>query len=254
VPRNLLLMTATIRPPEGAIGLTRTDPETRLGDYLGAMSFYLDQVAKASVAKIIFVDNSDSAAALGRIEELVGRSGLSDRVELISYFGLDYPPSYGRTYGELKLIDRAYELSRTLASRGPDDVVWKVTGRYTVRPIERIIRKRPGDADLYCNARKYPRRYADLYLLSWTEDGYQNFLRGIYEKLRVDNTIEPGEALFYDLLGEASGRIKVVPRFNVTPYIAGIRGFNNRPFDSKVETWKFWLRRSLRRVAPWLWV
>lgn len=254
--RNLLIMSATIQPPEGAIGLVRNDPEVRMVDYLNAFGFYLDQLAVGTFDKIVFVDNSDSKDRAARVGALADSHNLGDRVEVVSFFGLDYAPSYGRTYGEFKLIDHAYDLSKTLANRAPDDVVWKVTGRYACRNVDKIVKKRPAQVDFYCNCRNYPRRYADTYLLAWSDRGYQRFVRGLYPKLNVDGSLDPGEALMWSLIeAEAAlGRLTIVPRFNIVPRIEGIRGFNGKPFQDWKETWKYALRIGLNRTAPWIWV
>jgi hypothetical protein len=255
--RNFMIITATIRPPEGAFALVRTDPEARMRDYLGAFAFYLDRLKVGTLDQLIFVDNSNSQDHAARIGDLAHERGLSDRVEVISYDGLDYPPAYGRSYGEFKLMEDAYGLSKVLKARAPDDIVWKVTGRYTIRNLDAIVRKRPLDADLYCNSRTFPRQYTDTYLLAWTERGFQDFLRGINEKVRIDDHKAPaGETIVWDLVAAeiAKKRLKIVQRFNVTPFIEGVRGYNNREYHSLNEMWKYSLRVALLHLAPWLWV
>ena len=254
--RNLMILTATIRPPDGASGLVRVDPETRMVDYLQAFDFYLDRLAAGTFDEIVFVDNSNSKERAARIGEAAHSRGLGERVEVVSYFGLDYPPAYGRTYGEFKLIDDAYELSRTLVDRSPGDVVWKMTGRYTCRNIDKLVRRRPTSADFYCNCRNYPKRYVDTYLLAWTDRGYQGFVRGIYPKLRVDQTRDPGETLMWPLIEaeSAANRLTIVPRFNVVPRIHGVRGFDNRPFHARNEAWKYAMRVGLNWTIPWVWI
>ena len=251
---NILLRTATVQPPQGAIGLVRTDVNLRKRDYLEAMAFYLGEIERGTFEKIVLVDNSNTP--LDFLQELVDARGAGDNVELISYDGLDYPPEDGRTYGEFKLIDDAYRLSRVLQAVDDDDIVWKITGRYTVHNIDKLASRRPRGADLYCNARTIPSKYLDLYCISWNGRGYRKFIQGIYPRLNVCNTTVPGENLFFDILfdGKAAADIEVKPRFNVTPFITGVRGFTNTGFNVGKDRRKFYLRVALRRVAPWIWV
>ncbi len=251
---DILLLTATVRPPEGAVGLARTDVDLRKQDYLDAMRFYLGEIERGTFRKVVLVDNSNTP--LDFLQELVDARGAGDRVELIRYDGLDYPPEVGRTYGEFKLVDEAYQLSRVLQAAGDEDVVWKITGRYTVHNIDKLVSRRPPQADLYCNARTIPSKYLDLYCIAWNGRGYRKFIRGIYPRLGVSETAVPGENLFFGLLFDrkAALDVQVKPRFNVTPFITGIRGFTNTGFNVGKDRLKFYLRVALRRVAPWIWV
>lgn len=92
---------------------------------------------------------------------------MADSVEFLSFYGLDYPLAYGRGYGEFKLIDHAIANSKLIGAGRFDDVVWKVTGRYIIENIVKIVRSRPFDADIYSHKRNYPYRVCELYLLAW---------------------------------------------------------------------------------------
>src|SRR4051812_36686201 len=106
-----LLLTATITPPPGATYLARTDPGARLRDYLWAFDFYVNLPNKV-IGRIVFVENSG-----GDLSELrrLAEQHPEKEIEFISFFGLDYPPEYGRGYGEFKLIDHAFDHSELLA-------------------------------------------------------------------------------------------------------------------------------------------
>src|SRR3984893_14120500 len=122
---NALLLTATIKPPVGIPELQRTDPVERMNDYIRALRFYCN-VSEKVIPRIIFVENSESD--LFQLHDAVSSANASHRVEFLSFNGLDYPPSYGRGYGEFKLLDYAMDHSSTLAT-AVDTRLWKVTGR-----------------------------------------------------------------------------------------------------------------------------
>ncbi|MCQ3976716.1 MAG: hypothetical protein DPW09_25080 [Anaerolineae bacterium] len=137
---QILLLSATVIPPSHVPNLVLTDPGLRLLDYERALAFYLTLIGKG-VDYIVFAENSN--ADISRLHELVHRNGLQDRVELISFYGLDYPAEYGKGYGEFKLVDYAMSNSRLLSAEMSKAVIWKVTGRYVVKNLSEVIRQRP---------------------------------------------------------------------------------------------------------------
>ncbi|HEX5245081.1 MAG TPA: hypothetical protein VFW23_17615, partial [Tepidisphaeraceae bacterium] len=110
-PRRILLMTATIRPPAGARALKVRDPAVRLAEYDSALSFYCGLLGRG-IDQIVFAENSE--AELEPLRNRVAELGHFAGVEFLSFNGLDYPPQFGRGYGEFKLIDYAMAHSRFL--------------------------------------------------------------------------------------------------------------------------------------------
>jgi hypothetical protein len=250
MPRNVLLMTATITPLPGIPALVRTDPKLRLHDYQASLAFYVDLLGSCFDA-IVFAENSNSNIAPLVAACPTGRH--SDKMEFISFYGLDYPPAYGRGYGDFQLVDYAMENSKLLL---PQDVIWKVTGRYIIKNIQSVIKSRPSTADIYCHMRNYPYRLCELYLLAWTRRGYETVIKGIYPKLRNDiipNTHTIEETLFRGLVDHSFGSITIVPRFNVVPVVQGVRGWDNSLY-SKSWSPKLAARRLAHILMPSLWI
>jgi len=232
--------------------LVRTDPAQRLADYSAALHFYSRLVPHCFDA-IVFAENSRSD--LSSLKRQAARDGVEDRVEFIVFDGLDYPPSHGRGYGEFYLVDYATAHSELLRSF-PHASVWKCTGRYIVRNIDKIVSSRPA-CDLYCHMRNYPYRLCELFLLSWNSRGYESAIRNIYCKLKNDSipgvhTIE--ETIFRELLIQKSADVHIVPRFKVVPLVDGIRGWNNSRYSEGGWSPKNITRRVANRVVPWLWI
>lgn len=249
---NILIMTATITPPSGVPFLKRTDPLARLQDYQKSLKFYLSCLDKC-VDSIVFAENSNSD--ITSLEEIVRASGAVERVEFISFNGLDHPPEYGRAYGEFKLIDYAVNHSEFIKSRGGESTVWKVTGRYLVKNFCDIVCKQPANFDLYCNLRKIPKPWADMFLLGWSHKGYEDFLKDVYPKLKSDYDsaeVHP-EEVFFDLLN-ASNTIRLSTRFSETPQIEGVRGSDNQGYLEGSNRVKFYLRSLGQKMLPWLWI
>lgn len=250
MPRNVLLMSATITPLPGIPVLARTDPKVRLQDYQASLAFYSGLLGGCFDA-IVFAENSNSD-----ISPLIAASTKRrhfDKLEFISFYGLDYDPKYGRGYGEFRLVDHAMSTSKLLRS---DDVVWKVTGRYIVKNIERIVASRPPASDLYCHLRNYPHRLCETFLMAWTRRGYEALIRGIYTKLRNDiipNRYTDEETLFREAVDRSFGTINIVPRFKVVPVVQGVKGWDNRQFSNAWNI-KFAVRRLAHTFVPSLWI
>jgi hypothetical protein len=253
--KHILLMTATITPPDGAPMLRRVDPKLRLQDYEAALKFYLKFLA-SSIDRLIFAENSHSD--ISSLRKIVEEAKYRDQVEFICFNGLDYPPSYDRAYGEFKMVEYVMNHSQTIRNLPPKAVIWKVTGRYTVKNIHQIITHMPENIDLYCNFRSIPKRWAEMYLIAWTPKGYQVALKNIYSDLKplmIDGIrVKDPEEVFIDLIEERAKTIKLVPRFKPTPMVDGIRAWTNENFLEGKNLLKFYIRSFACKVFPWLWI
>jgi hypothetical protein len=246
-----LLLTATITPPPDATALVRTDPLARLVDYLQALEFYLKQPDHA-VRRILFVENS--ASDLTELRRLAAR--FPKEVEFVSFFGLDYPSSYGRGHGEFKLMDHAFDHSEMIRSLGPKDRIWKATGRLQLTNIVTMIQTAPRDYDLYCDFRDRPTRWMDLRFHSFTKKGYDKVFRGIASRIRDDlNNGEPCELIMREILAERASGARIIPRFRRQPFVEGISGaFNYNYAHGLKNKGKNYLRVLSRQLTPWLWI
>ncbi|MEO8167616.1 MAG: hypothetical protein ABI623_05160 [bacterium] len=248
---NTLLLTATITPPPGVPDLLRTDPAVRLGDYTEALKFYLT-AGNLNIDQIVFADNSNSD--LSSLKNLVCNINSKKKVEFISFNGLDHPPANGRGYGEFKMLDYVMANSNIIRSASETDRMWKVTGRYVVINLCDVIERAPHNYDLYCNIRRWPRPWMDLYLLSWTKKGYNAILQDVHRELQEDIIKTSPEARMWEILQDSFHKANIVPRFNVQPFVEGIVGFDNRNLAGGSNLIKFYLRSFARRYFPWIWI
>jgi hypothetical protein len=247
---DVVLLTATVVAPSDARNLARRSTELRLQDYLRAFDFYLAELAGGAFGALVLCENS--GFDLEPFSAKVRRAGLQDRVELIGFFGLDHPASYGRGYGEFKLVDHAMQHSALIARLGPQVQVWKVTGRYIVRNIAQLVTSQPRHADLYCHCRNLPRVWLDMYLMRWNLRAYTALIRGVYLSLQQDATPTSAEQRFRALLDRPHAALRVVRRFRHVPRIDGIRGFDNRSYGAMRVSYV--ARAMAHRLAPWIWV
>jgi hypothetical protein len=247
---NVLILTATITPPTGAIKLARTDPKLRMSDYRKALSFYLPSLLDGTISSLIFADNSDSD--MSELETLCATHGVSQKTEFISTHGLEDPPAYGRGFGEFKMLDDVMKNSRTIRELPSQANIWKLTGRYIIRNLEEVMRTRPPDADIYCHCRNIPMRWIDLYVLCWNRDSYDEVLKNIFHSLREDTGNGSAEQAFRKIIDEQTFNAKIVKRFRTLPKLEGTRGVDNQRYQEM--SLKYSLRKSANYLAPWLWI
>src|SRR5437667_4614247 len=98
----VLLMTATLNPPPGAVA--RADPGERLADYAAALAFYL-QVPAQIINRIIIADNS--FAGMDFLRPVAADTKHDKVVEMMSFAANDHAVSLGKAYGEFRLMDMA---------------------------------------------------------------------------------------------------------------------------------------------------
>jgi hypothetical protein len=245
----ILLLTATVTPPAGAVQLQRTDPGQRLDDYAQALQFYIPLLERRVFDAIVFTENSESD--IGRLRGAAAASSARDRIEFISFQGLDYPPEFGRAYGELKLVDHAMRHSRLVQAAGPDTMVWKVTGRYIIRNIEKLLRVRP-DARFVCHCRDLPRRWADMYVMGWTKRDYPRVLQGLWDHLKESELKTSAEQAFRHQVDALARMLPVQRRFAVPPIVVGARGLDNSRYEQRPLPTA--VRSVMNVLAPWIWI
>lgn len=247
---NIVILTATITPPSEAVRMARLDPKVRYEDYKKAFKFYLASLNKGVIDGLIFADNSFSD--LSELKEMVELEGLMNKVEIMSFKGLNYPPSYGRGFGEFKLINYVMNNSDLVNSSHKDTNFWKVTGRYVLRNLSKIIESKPNRTDLYCHCRDYPTRWMDLYVMCWNKNAYKAVIDNIYEKLREDDKAGSSEVFFRDVVEGYKGTLSIKKRFKLPPKLEGIRGFDNKAYHEMGMKQK--LREIVNVIFPWLWI
>lgn len=243
---NLLLITSTIAPHSSVFLLAHRDPGRRLQDYIQAMEFYTKILDKNIFDRIIYVDNS--GYPLDAIEQIAKRNGVYDRCEFISFMTVPVE-GVSRYYLEVNLIQEAMQRSALLADDKAS--IWKVTGRYIVANIDTIVSRAPQKADLYINCRNYPERVCDFYLARFNGHAYRELISRDLEAFKVARS---GEVILRERIDNQAGNLTVVPRFNVTPRLEGVRGWDGARYGGAKDLSKYYVRAMLNRIAPGLWL
>ncbi len=246
---NLLLITATISPPTGAVNLSRSDPALRLQDYLEAFIFYVDCLDRGLFNSLVFCENSGSD--ITELRKIAEGSPSYSKIEFLVFDGLDYPPHYGRGYGELKLIDFAMRQSTIIANAPSNLFVWKVTGRYVIRNVNNLI-SAPENLILFCNCKNHPIKWADMYFMGWRRGWYDLIFDGALDKVKENQGTTSAEIGFRAIVDAISVDNPVKHRFDEPPIIKGVRGYDGHRYEAGL--WRYSARKLLNRVAPWIWI
>lgn len=246
----VLLMTATITPPENCPDLARADPAMRMNDYINALKFYLD-IPSQCCDRIIFAENSDTN--LEPLQSVLKLNHQNKQVEFISFpQGNNFPPKYGKGYGEMLLMDYAMENSKLISDQ---DIIWKATGRLILENFAKIIKVSPQDYDVYCDLHNDYKllglvHFFDPRFYSFTKKGYEIFFKPHTSDLKGAHI----EHYFYEVLTKNLNEYKIVPRLKKVPMIRGIVGSSNKDYF----TFKKYIQRKIqqffRTVTPWLWL
>lgn len=252
MPRQpTLLMTATITPPSIVTNLSRTDPRQRLQDYKAALQFYLD-LPKEVLPRILFVENSNSDVS--ELRNMAARY-TEKETEFVTFYGLDYPPGFGRGYGEAKLLDYGMDHSEIVAKLRMDDVIWKATGRLKLLNFAELSASAPDSLDLYCDLKDYPMPWMDMRFFAFSKTGYETLFRNMAESVREDLPVAGvAENHLRAIVGKRLNMKTIVPRFLVTPRVDGIQGNNKSYSGGMKNVAKQNLREWCRRLIPGLWI
>ncbi|WP_322042742.1 hypothetical protein [Paraburkholderia sp. J67] len=249
--QQILLLTATITPLNGINKLAYTDPAKRLRDYERALEHYLTLLRPNE--QIVFCENSGSD--LGSLKDIAQRMNKQDQIEFLSFEGNDFPPHYGRGYGEFKIVDHVMNTSKMVREAHDDTVIWKITGRYIVENLHNVMDTRPRKSALYCNFRDYPQKgWMDLFLMAWTPASYRTYLASVYTKLieEREGGFVSAELLMREQLTER--RFAGPYRFKRTPRLVGVRGADGASYHNTRGRRKYLVRRVMSIFAPWVWI
>lgn len=225
---NIVLLTATITPRANQQNLAIIDPVDRLNDYRRALGHYDQLLRNRIIEGLVFVENS------GYDFQELRTLYPNPRIEWLSTYDMDYPSTFHRGYGEFRLIDYAMENSVSINASPSETVVWKVTGRYIVKNLSRVIRFAPKRFDLYCSSSD---RWTEMSLMAWTRHGHKQLLREVWQLF--DSGMAPELILAPRLLNVTGSDCRVVRDFTWPPLVSGRRGTDGGQFTGALTRWKF---------------
>lgn len=240
--QRVLLLTATVTPHPQMGALVVRAPEERFEQYRAAFQSLVSSGATELFDAIVLCENS--GFALDRFDDV-----FADSRATVIYAPVamdDSAGKYGRGYSEMLLIDRALEQVGDVI--GENDRIWKLTGRYRIKNLARVVTASTPSADVVVTLRKYPSKWADLYLFGFNRRAWR-VLSGHLDELKAAS----GSVVMYDLIdGLSTQGLQVRARLGAEPILAGVRGHDQRNYDSGTQRLKRRARQLLHIVAPGL--
>lgn len=245
---RILLMTATIQPdPNASVGLSLVDPDQRRRQYEEAVRFYAGQGA-GHLDGIVLAENSGSD--LSSFAPLVPESLA---LELLTVPGEPTTAETDRGYLEMMLVARAFETSELLQQPGATAV--KVTGRYRIENLVPLMGSMRSGSDLGFNLRRYPRRWADMWIFFANQRGMAALRPRLGDIDLVPAGGPPAEDTMFQIVSDLHSRgTSVQRRFAVEPRLSGVRGYDGARYESPRQRLKWMARTVVKRVAPPLWI
>jgi hypothetical protein len=238
---DVLLLTATVSPRQDQPKLAVVDPAERLEEYRKALEHYSQLLESGVIAGIIFAENSNYD--LAKLAALFP----SARIEWLSIDPGSHRPDFHRGYAEFKLIDAALARSSFLQRPSHDVRIWKVSGRYVVRNLGRVVRWSPRKFDLYASI---ARDWFEMSIIAWSPTAHQQLMQGIWRHFA---SAEAPERILYRLLQVPNTRtLRVVRSFTWPPVIEGRRGTDGSPFQGRRTRYRFMLIAMGKLLClPW---
>lgn len=249
-----VVLTATINPPQNRHDIARSDPGLRLEDYKSALLFYLT-LPDSLFQHILFIDNSNSD--ISELEKLVDKVNHNKNVEIMSFDGNNHPPSYGKGYGEFKLLDYGLTKSKYI---NQNSIIWKITGRLKILNLAKLIKSYSEEYDLYCDLRNVPfignylggNQWLELRIFCTSMSFYSKKFLKIYPELAYNICKQSPEQYLYNLILDDE-KFTVQPRFKYQPKIEGFGGYANANYRSMRYLSKEYFRAIMRKILPSVW-
>lgn len=236
--RNLLLLTATVQPRAGQPSLAIVHPGKRLAEYEAALAFYSALLAEGAIDGIVFAENS--GFPLARLAAKFPHPG----IEWLAIPPSDHPLHYHRGYAEFRLIDDAVLSSRLVHEAGDALRLWKVSGRYVVRNLARVVRWAPRRFDVYGAFRN---GWAEMSMLAWSRRGHDALMGRVWE--RFATAVPPETILFDELRAPRARALRIVRTFSWPPFIVGRRGSDGSPYQGRWTRYRFALQCAAKLPA-----
>jgi hypothetical protein len=246
---TVLLMTATVEPPQDAQALKRVDVALRVNDYRACIRENMRQLSAGTFDRLVFVDNSGFGTE--SFNDLLEGYDKADRVEFYSYSGNEAVQTRSRLYGECRLIEHALANTKTFSAANIKRF-WKITGRYKVRNMHAIMAGIPSGYDLYVHCRRIPSKFVDFGFVAFDMARAKSVLNAILTGGRQDYLDE--QDLYQMIEGPVFNGFAVDRRLPAVPDFSGYRGYDNASYDNLLYRGKFLLRSFVHRVFPRVWI
>lgn len=245
--RPVLLLTAAVDARNGDACLF--SKQERYTQYLHAFRWYMRFLQKNPTLcrGLVFCENSE--ADLSEFHASVPPEW-KDRVEFISLSMEGFRPEKGKTYNEMRTLDLSLKRSALI---GPDNLFVKLTGRYPVRNIRRMVldlTDNPSTINLCYFRDTYGYEHqplAETRCIAFRRKTWDTHFRGLFKT--ADNaTKRHFETIVLEVVDKNHDAPGWIEGFSNPPFILGKQGHVKRIKGIPLPKWI----EPLYLVAAWL--
>ena len=219
---NCILLTGTIDPSVfNNTTVALTDVNTRLKQYEDSIKWWIE---KTNFNKIVFVENSSYPFDFKFFERRANCIGKHfEYINGTPYY--DETIKYGKSYGEVRLINDAVERSKLLSK---ETSFFKCTGRLKIKNVNRILKQHYANKNVFLAIRKD--KWVISYFFSVEKSFYKRVLSDSY--LYVDDLNGQFlENVYYSKLIEHKNSINI---FKCYPNVEGVTATSNTHYHSGI--------------------
>ena len=230
----VILLTACV-DPKGMPFLKRNNPLIREEDYIKSLLFW-----KQEKYKIVFCENS--GWNLSKIKETIKEN---KQIEYLQYISNPDETDLGKGFGEMQLIKYAFENSSFINEA---DIIIKVTGRYIIKNIKRIINYHKttfNRIDLVCNLIQ-SMTWADSRIFMAKKFFFTDYLFGMHHEINDQNNV-----YFEHVLARAIHKAMADGKLNIDsfvslPIINGYYGTADKKYSHNLL--KYFIKNILHKL------
>jgi len=221
-----ILLTATI-DPGNVLFVRRREPSVRENDYINSLKMWFN----TDISSLVFCENSNYNSE--KIKNLL-KSQTRLKTEYLVFNGQTFPKELGKGYGELIIIRYALQNSSII---NDCEFVIKVTGRYFIKNIKKIIDILSRDKDVYIMADlKNNLTYADSRLFAFKPSFITDYLSQFQDLLNDSKGFYLEHAVGQAVLRAISDGHKWLP-LPSKPIIIGYSGTSDTPYRTSKIRW-----------------
>lgn len=227
-----LILTCTV-DVNGVEQMARADPVKRLDDYIKTFKLWIEN---PYIENIIFTENS--GYDLNEFYEISKSIKHNKNIEFLSFNKNNYPRSLGKGYGEYLTLKEVVQNSKQLCVTKR---FLKITGRYYIENIKKIIEGFGPNIEIYCNLTK-GLTYSDSRVFGGSLVFLNNYLCFYGSSINDSKKKYIEHALAESFLRGVSDGL--IWRFlSDTPIINGYSGTLDKKYENKM------LRRFQKNIA-----
>lgn len=198
---------------------TLTDTKARLSQYCSAIDWW---IRKSNFKNIVFIENSGYHFECEHFNKLAASFGKNFEYLLGTPY-VEETIKYGKSYGEIKLINEAIEKSRYL---NIDESFFKCTGRLIIKNVNKIIKRKYNKNNIFTGIPTD--KWAFTWFFSVDKEFYSNYLYDAYTRVN-DFQGTYMEHIYYDVLSKHKNEIS---QFDMYPNVSGISAGTDNKYHS----------------------